>query len=616
MGKSWTYIQSEMLARRRDRQSLFDVMADIGRRYRGDYVIPYGGHEAKMPPLAAHLIADAIDHTAMNAASVMPDIYCPALDPTKSRGKRSAEYANIRRRSLMATQHKSGFHVQRKTAFRQLVAYGTFAQVVVPDFVEGCPRIELRDPLHAFPEPQAHGEVRAPNNVGFIYGRSRDWILHRYPQASKARGGVIPPDGRDTEDIWDIVEWMDEEELVIGVMGPRRHGRNMGDTPYSGEPQMPNMELERWENPSYCCPAICPTRVTLDGILGQVKNIVSQVDFLNRIMALDVIGTEKLIFPERVIVGSSQSPPKIISNNGKWRRGTDPEPNIVLDVTDITTLQGTIDPNSRVLQDRLERNARTSAGIIPQFGGETYGALRTGRANDSIMGAALEPRIGELQETAGWWESKLNEVVLKTFKGYWPSKKFFLFSGRPGDESLVELEPEKHIETTLNVVSYAIPGANSQQITVELSQMLGAGAIAMRTYREKHPNIDDPAEEERQVMIEQLDQTLQAALFQGVGTGTIAIEDVLFARRQIMDGVSIGEALEAAQKRAQERQAQAAPEPAPDGSITPEMAPGMNPDASNALGAAAGEPEATIGPSPNQEGLFRLIGATRAGLGR
>lgn len=614
MGKSWTFINNEMMSRRRDRQSLFDMMTNISARYQGVYTIPWPGNDAAMPPLAAHLIADAIDHTAMNVCSVMPDVYCPALIPTKPTGKGSVEYANIRRRAIQATHHASGHHIQRKTSIRQLVAYGTFAQIVYPDYVKGRPCIELRDPLHAFPEPQAHGEVRPPSNCGFIYGRSRAWVLSHFPKADKARGGVIPTAASDTEELWDVVEWIDEEDFVIGIMGPRRHGRSTGDRPYSGEPQIPNMELDRWPNMAGCCPVICPTRVTLDGIMGQIKNIVAQVDFLNRIMALDVIGTEKLIFPERVIVGTSQAPPKIISNGGRWRRGTDPEPNIVLDVTDITALQGTIDPNSRVLQDRLERNARVSSGTVPQFGGETYGSLRTGRANDSILGAALEPRIGELQEVAAWWESHLNEAVLKTFKGYWPSKQFSMFSGRPGDESLVELVPEKHIEITDNVVSYAIPGANSQQMTVELSQQLGAGAISMKTYREKHPNIDDPAEEERQVTVERLDEQLQAFVAQGIGTGTLALEDVLFVRQQVQRGRSIGDAMEEAQARAQERQAQAPPEPAPTGAIPPEMAPGMNPDASNALGAAAGEPEATIGPSPNQEGLFRLIGATRAGI--
>ena len=76
---------------RQEAQSpLIARMQDVKERYNGDYVIPLPSMEEEpvLPPLTPALIAENIDALAQRAASVMPFIGCPAVDPSKERGIR------------------------------------------------------------------------------------------------------------------------------------------------------------------------------------------------------------------------------------------------------------------------------------------------------------------------------------------------------------------------------------------------------------------------------------------------------------------------------------------------------------------------------------------------
>ena len=69
---------------------LLQRMLDVKDRYNGDYVIPLPTMEEEpiLPPLTPALISENIDAVAQRAASVMPFIGCPAVDPSNERGVR------------------------------------------------------------------------------------------------------------------------------------------------------------------------------------------------------------------------------------------------------------------------------------------------------------------------------------------------------------------------------------------------------------------------------------------------------------------------------------------------------------------------------------------------
>lgn len=566
--------QSPLLAR----------MMEIKERYNGDYVIPLPSmdEEPVLPPLTPALISENIDAIAQRAASVTPYIGCPAVDPGKERGRNSRQYADIRKRALTACWYRNKYKIKSRRAYRHLAGYATTAFVVYPDFELEMPKIEVRDPLGVFPEPSAAENYDIPRNCGFIYGKSGAWLRSHYPKARQENGGVIPSDEIARQELWDVAEWIDAEHIVIGIMGPR----------YSHLNQVPHhtvsMELSRYQNKAGMPCVITPGRVTLDRIASSVSNVVGMVDLMAKLMALELIAQEKAIFPDRYIIGRSGQVPMIIG--GEWKDGREGEVNVLLDAESIGELRGSPDQTTNIAIDRLERNARVSTGTVPQIGGESYGALRTGRGIDALMGASLDPRVQELQEIMEAHLPHLNECIFATYSGYWNSKKFVSFTGAIGDGGQVKFQPKEHFENYDNIVSHSIPGADIQGTTIQLGQLLQMKGISLNTFRTRHPFIEDPEAEGRRVDEEALEEAVLVGIQQQAAGGALPIVYVAKIEKHRKNGLDIFEAIQAADEEIREEQAAAAPPPEADQMMAPEEALGL-----------AGPPQA-MAPPPEPEG--------------
>ena len=546
-----------IVRQRQDIQSpLLSKMIDIKDRYNGDYVIPLPSmdEEPVLPPLTPSLISENIDAVAQRAASVTPYIGCPAIDPSKERGKRSRQYADIRKRALAATWYQNKYKLKMRRAYRHLAGYATTALVVNPDFKTGMPKIDVRDPLGVYPEPSAAENYDIPRNCAFVYGKSGDWLRANYPASRDENGGPIASDKNARQELWDCCEWIDEEHIVIGIMGPRYNHFNQ-TYPYHST----QLELSRYENLAGMPCVITPGRVTLDKISSSVSNVVGMVDLMAKLMALELIAQEKAIFPDRYIIGRSGQVPMIVG--GEWKDGREGEVNVLLDAEQIGELRGAPDQNTNIAIDRLERNARVSTGTVPQIGGESYGALRTGRGIDALMGAALDPRIQELQEIMEGHLPHLNECLFATYKGYWGSKTISTFTGYAGDFGQVEFTPDEHFETFDNVVSHSVPGADVQGTTIQLGQLLQMKGISLSTFRTKHPFIEDPEAEGRRVDEEQLEEAVMVAIQQQAVQGALPVIYISKIEKHRKKGLDIFEAVEKADEEIREMQAAQAPPP-------------------------------------------------------
>ncbi|MGL4297492.1 MAG: hypothetical protein ACRCW4_00265 [Candidatus Neomicrothrix subdominans] len=605
MSRPWEDIHATVLRRRERNSPIIDEMIVVRDRYNGDYVLPYltDADAAGLPPLTPAIIADAIDNNGMLAGSTLPSITCPPVNPTKQTGVRSREYAKTRAGIIKGTLFESRFQLQMRRAYRHLFGYASFCMSVIPDMRYDKPRVHLRDPLTCYPDERAAEDFCDPENVAFVYGKSVDWIRSAFPEArdfiqSEARGG---------DNMWEMVEWVDEHDVVVGILGPREKAQYYT---YSDSPLRWGKELRRWPNRAGMVTAICPARVTLDRISSQLVKVTGITDLMARMMALDVLAREKSIFPDRFLLGRTGMTPQIV--NGEWKDGRTGEMNVVLDAEKIGSMTFAPDPSSTQMVDRLERNARISGGLVPQMGGESYGALRTGRGMDALMGAAVDPRIQEMQEIMAAHLPRLNEAIFETYKGYWPTKKFTLLSGWNGTGRQVEFTPAEHIETSSSVVSYSIAGADAQGKTIILGQMFGTGAISLRTFREKHPWIDDPDEEAARVDEEKFERVAVESILQRAMGGMMApieLADLEEARRTDPNG-DIFTAIRAADQRARERQAQIAPEPGPGQVTAPEAQPGLGgPTAQPAPPPGLG---ASIGPTEEMQGLRELMNAVSA----
>ena len=84
------------------------------------------------------------------------------------------------------------------------------------DLVEKGVRIELRDPLSTYPEMRTPDDIHCPLNVGFVYGRSPEWIAKRYPETRALMIG-----SGQWNRMWDLVEWIDEDEVLAELDASR-----------------------------------------------------------------------------------------------------------------------------------------------------------------------------------------------------------------------------------------------------------------------------------------------------------------------------------------------------------------------------------------------------------
>jgi hypothetical protein len=583
--RSFEEIVQIVLDMQREQGGMLAKMKGVLDRYEGDWVLPVPDvpNEPELPPLTPALIGEAVDNLAMRAAGVRPMISCPAINPILDTGPRSRARADVRRKVLAATYSRSKWQLGLRRFYRQLSAYHTGSLLVIPDFAAELPRIEVRDPLGTYAEPQANEELRPPRYVAFINRFSADYLRRTFPVVRSENGGPI--NGQDHRALWDVVEWIDEEQILWGLLGP------VEQYTVSCQPQWqqaPWMQISpAYSNRCEVMPAVVPHNVSLGKIAGRLASMIGNVDLQAKLMTLFIIAQEKAIFPDVYIVGRQNMTPQIVG--GKWEDGREGKANLLLDVENVGTLRTAPDPGTMQLTDRLERNFRTSTGLVPQFGGETYGALRTGRGVDALAGIAVDPRIQEMHEIYEAWGPHLNQAILACYKGYWGDKKYSMYTGWPSDNGLVEFVPERDIETLENTVSYVVAGADVVQQTQILGSLYGAKAISARTFRQMHPWINDPETEGKRLDEEAFEDALKQTIMQQMVQGQMPPMIAVFIRNGLQEHGDIFKAVEQADAEARRLQAEQAP-PAPEGMIgAPESMPGM-----------AGGPTMLQQPNPEQ----------------
>lgn len=616
-----------IIEHRRDQDGpLINQMIEVRNRYHADYVIPIPDmdDQPELPPLTPALVANAIDAPALAAAQVQPDIFCPPLDPTKLSGVRSREYARKREHAIKATHYKSKMRLQAYRIFRHMGGYATAAMLVRPSYRLGFPIIETRDPLTAYPEPKAAEDMSRVADVGFVHHRSAGWIRQRFPHARRENGGPVGAPGTDGDELWDIVEWWDDDQTVWGLLGPQSIHSGSATEGYlnSGGRIGKELLLASYANKIGHCPAVTMPRITLDRIATQVAHNTGIIDFMGRLLMLDMIAAERNVFPDRYMVGDRGDIPRITSNNGQWADGRTGQTNLLAGVTQVGEMRSQPDPMTRAAYDTLERNYKVSTGQFGAQMGENTSNLRTGRAIAEIYGVSVDPRVMELQRIVEHGFAELNESILATWEACWPDDKVSLFAGFAANRAVDEFIPAKHVEGSHdNAVSYTIAGADVQQTTIALGQLLGTEALSLASFRRRHPWIDDPDTEEQLVSIEKIDRALFDSVLMRAQGGELPLTYLATIGEQVKQGKSITEAIAAADAEIREQQA-AAPEAPEDPALgaAPEEMPGLEAlgagaPAMAAMGAAPQPPGqgAPIGPTEGQQGMAALISAMRAG---
>lgn len=594
---AWHHAVQVIQARRMADSPVKRQMMDVAQRYNGDFTIPLPDmpDEPEFPALSAAIIADTVDSSAQRANDTIPTIIAPAVNAVF---ESHVERARTRRRAWGAKWAKSHLPLRLARGYRQFFGYGTYCLLVVPDHVQGCAKVETRDALCAYPEPLGPDEVRAPLDIGFVYGRSAAWIIKHYPEAQRH---VI---GHSTsgDDLWDMLEWIDGEHILVGILGKRApsnyqrrytvDGRYVWGHAMEGNIDQA-MLLRSGPNRAGVVPGVCPSAVTLDQMVSALKRIIPITDLLNKITALDFIAAERSVFPDQFALADETGTPTIVG--GQWKDGRTGEINLLKHVKQLGEMQSQPGPGTQQLMSYLERSARLSAGNPSVFQGEMSGSVRSGQTLSQLGAFAVDPQIKEAHLTMGYALQVVNESIAHVELGYWPNKTYTVFSGWAGDNSHVTYVPaEIWTESKESVVQYPMPGMDAFNSTVALANAVGAKMMSRKTARARHPQVDDPDLEERQITEEVLEDGIHMAALQMVGSGAMAFTDMVAVREKVHAGKTLGEAVAEVQKEAQERQA-SQPAPPPELAAAPEAMPGINAPGS---GGAAGEgvpPEAGMG---------------------
>lgn len=596
--KRWRTAQDVVRYRRSAQSQLIAQCIAIANRYNADIAVPVLGNDpdSAKPNLSPALINEAIDAPAIRAASTNPMILCPWLtDSTLSRDR-----ADRRRKILASTYWRSNFHLLRRRFFRHLAGYAMGSVCVVPEdsYRDDMPlaKIVLRNPLMTYADPQSPECLDLVTDVGYVHQQSASWIRARYPRSRQEFNGSIPPlgDGDPTGEMYDLLEWVDGDYVLIGIMG-KTLTRETTAVPLresSGDQQL----LTWYPNRIGLTPAIAPSVITLDKVISRLTHMIGKADLLSYLWELDIAQTQKAMAPDRYVIAADGETPEIVSNDGRWADGLTGQVNLLSGVKAVGELSGKPDPNNMARLSALERNARQETGLIGAMTGETSGysgQLRTGRGIDSLMSASVDPAIAELQEIGATALTVLNEAIFATYTGYFGAKKFVVFSGWSGDRKMCEFTPNADIETRANQIYYPLPGTDAYAQTVQLAQMVQAEFLSRDSARRMHPWIDDAESEKQGLAEERIDMLTWQALAQRAAQGGLAPIDAAELIKQIKEGKSIEVAIVAADDVARERQS-STEQPAEPGS--PEAMPGLSPPGVEGAEAGGPQPQAELTP--------------------
>lgn len=581
-------IAARMQQRRVSDTLLLRRMIQIRDRYNGDLVLPFPDvkDDPYMKPPVPNLIAEAIDSQAQRANSMLPVITAPPKDPGS---ESSVAGADRRRRALYGRWSDNQLELQLYRAYRHLIGYGTFTMTVMPSDADGHAVIELRDPLTAYPELRAQDEVRQPLNIGFVFSRSIDWIKQHFPNTAPPL--VKYASGRTWDTLWDCVEWIDENDIVIGVLGPRQPAYGTQEARIYGSQVF---ELARWPNKAGCVPVVSPRRLTLDRVMGQLMSVIETTDLFGRVMALDVMAMERAIFPDLVIISKTGGPPQVYS--GDWHDGRTGKPNLLSDAI-VQNLESSQGPGGAQIMQTLESAIRSTGGAL---GVDQAAGMRTGAGVDSLAALQADPRMQESQAVVARSLTLLNSHIMAVEKGYGPQQKFFIIPGIMGDTTPVEYTPAKDFDFPHSLVRYPYAGLDLPSLNTALVQLQGTHVLSRKSVRAASPMVPDGPQEENQVAMEAIDDSILAGIQARLEQDPTFLPVAAHVRTLIAAGKPLAQALTEAMTIMQTQQPPPGGETAPG---SPDAQSGLTPAATAMLTAAGQAPGNPASVPPPEAGL-------------
>jgi hypothetical protein len=554
----------------------------------GDVIVPLSELDRNARTNVANLLVQGLDQTSMRVASTMPMPYFP---PIKEGNERSKDYSRTRRKAMLSIWDTNKMDIKMRRRARHLLAYSSAPVIIKPDFKTLVPKWSVRNPLDTYPAVSDDPDNLIPDDCIFTYLKPYNWLVANYGDkvVGKLRMGRVRYDTQFT-----ILEYVDEEEIVICVMGAES---NVEYTMVERQ-GIEVIELERIPNRTQMPLVIIPKRISLDIPRGQFDGVMGMYYTRARLQALTEIAIERGIFPDEYLVARPGENPEII----QMAEGKTGQLGVVKG-GDIQQLQTNPGYKTDVALDRLERQERLEGAIPAEFGGESGTNIRTGRRGESILSATVDFRVQEAQAIFAQSLMEEDKIAIAIEKNYWGTKeKSFFIAGRNGIGK-VDYVPNKVWETDFHYVNYPSSGADVNGLIVGLGQRLGTGLMSKESAREADPLITDPELEKDRITAESMEAALLSSIQAQAAdpNGPYQPEDLAYLTKlTVEENVPLYEAVRRTNERAQERQATAVP------AGSPETQPGL---ATPGMGAEA----PVTGAPAGIEGLLASLGGPQAG---
>ena len=542
------------------------MMAQVADRVNGDVHIPLPTVKGRpnAPVMAAQILADAIDGFATRAADA---VMIPLSAPFRS-GEAEAARALLREQIAGARFTDSQLDWLLGRPLRQYRGYGTYCLHTFYNKREDRAQIQARNPMFAYPDFMEPEEIRRPENIGYVYGRSAGWVKWRYSHEPRVLR-IIDKSSSSNDEVWDILEWWDRNVWMVGIMGRRDaslHRANM--TSYKTARASQSLDqavlIDAFPNRAEMVPSVLPQVMTLDRVQSRLVRILPHVDMLEKITALDFIAKQKETFPSLYMVGENGRTPKLIGT--KWRRGETGEINMLSDVREVGQINTVPGGGNQILKSELERAARFGAGDPAILQGELTGAVRSGTTASTLAGFSVDPDVKEAHTSLQYALAITAENVAAIERGYIGSRRVFAFNGWNGREENFSYIPAEVFRDTIRYrVIFPMPGMDTINATAAITNLLRIGLMSKHTARQRHPIIPDGEFEERT----QAKEMIEEGMLQGIAQRLLAppgdpnaipLEAAGLLAQLLGEGMNIAEAWEEANRRFAERQADEAPE--------------------------------------------------------
>ena len=557
-------------------------MREVRRLANGEIVVPLSELDRTARSSVANLFVTGLDQMSMRVTSTQPTPYFPAL---REGQERSMQLARDRKRALMSIWDQNRMAQKDRRRARNFFAYASAPVFLKPNFDKRLVEWHLRNPLDTFAAPVTDESNPVPDNVIFTYSRTYEWIMRNYGFLN----GLLRVGTPASDDLFTILEYVDDREVVVVVLGYEKDRDPVSGSLFMGRPAV---ELSRVVNRCGMPLVVIPSRITLDKPKGQFDGLLGMYYTRARLQALTEIAIERGIFPDEYLVARPGENPEIIQiADGKTGQLG------VVKGGDIQQLQSQPGYKTDVALDRLERQERLEGAIPAEFGGESGTNIRTGRRGESILSATVDFRVQEAQDTLAAARVEEDKIAISMEKTYWGSApKSFFIPGMKG--GVKDYTPNKLWETDFHYVAYSASGSDVNSLIVGLGQRLGTGLMSKESAREADPLIADPELERDRIVAEGIEAALLSSIQAQAAdpNGPYQPDDLAFIAEQVQSNkMTLPEAIMAAQQRAQERQAT----PAPAGA--PETMPGL---AMPGMGAE----QPVEAPPAGMEGLLAQLG--------